>query len=177
MLGFWLRLVSLSPIRHKVSCYTRKAVLRRRLSRAVRAKPVEQEFMPGHLKPTGKACSLECDDRTGRGHLEHYVAFLAAEVVMMTLARRFIARALVRQVNGDDPALRLHTAQIAVHGGEAEAPMLLTSASEHLVGRQWPRSFLERCQDGLALDRLTCHDMSLPENSHSGKLFSFNIPC
>lgn len=130
--------------------------------------------MPGHLKPTGKECSLERDDRTGRGQLEHYVAFLAAEVVMMTSTRGFVACALVRQVNSHDPALRLHTAQIAVYGGEAEAPMLLTGASEYLLGRQWPRSLLERQQNGLTLNRLTCHNTSISENLHIRKLFSLN---
>ncbi len=104
MLRFWLKLASPSPIRLKVSCYIRKAVLHRSSPLTSGAKTVQQEFMPGHLKPTGKECSLERDDRTGRSQLKHYVAFLAAEVVMMTSTRGFVTCALVRQVNSDDPA-------------------------------------------------------------------------
>ncbi len=52
--------------------------------------------------------------------------------------------------------------------------MILTGAREYLLGRQWPRSLLERQQNGLTLNRLTCHNTSISENSHIRKLFSLN---
>ena len=121
--------------------------------------------MACHLKAFGK---VRLELNAAAGHLEDLAALVAAKMMVMLLARNFVARRLSRQSDRDQPLLFHQSADIAINGCNADAFHQLSGVAQRFFRRKRPIRAQKRRTNGVFLPRLSClHDQSLPSSLES----------
>ena len=119
---------------------------------AGRATSGQEELMTGHLKAFGK---IRLELNAAAGHLEDLAALIAAKMMVMFLARNFIASRLPGQSDRGQPVLFHQSADIAIAGCYADPFHQLSGVTQRLFRRKRPIRTEKRRANGIFLPRLS----------------------
>ena len=124
---------------------------------AARAQAVEREFVPGHTETAGERRSVERGGRARALDVEHAVATVAVEVVVVPLACEFDAGGLFGEVHLADLAVLDEVLEVSVDGGQAEQWFPIPGQAMELLDAQGTLRALQNAHYRAALSGFSLH--------------------